>query len=204
LKSSADYTTTEHPILVVEPEVITIFYLHPNSSRPKRVNEHLASKSTKVENNLSDCLRFQNQGTAQLGTFHNDISKIERKTHHEYLEVLHTKFNHIMREYNATCKTTYSKAKTDHLRELQEQLADIRKEMNHRLLSRKKNKDIRESIRRSETKLQDLCDVIHANLKSKRSQQQRLITFYAQPAGHTPVTTHTQGDQNDDFRDSSD
>ena len=109
-----------------------------------------------------------------------------------------------MREYNATCKTTDSIAKTGHLRELQEQLSDIRKEMNHRLLSRKKNKDIRESIRRSETKLQDLCDAIDANLKSKRCQQQRLITFYAQPTGHTPATTHTQGDQNDDFRDSSD
>ena len=113
-------------------------------------------------------------------------------------------FNQIMHEYNATCKTTDSKAKTDHLRGLQEQLVDVRKEINHRLLSRKKNKDIRESIRRSETKLQNLCDAIDANLKNKRSQQQRLNTFYAQPARDTSGTTHTQSDQNDDFRDSSD
>ena len=195
---------SDHPLLLIRADMIILVYLFPYSSKPRRTGPR--EKEVTIENTCADCLRFTDQPSAKVGTFHSDISRLVRKTNTGYLEGLRLKFNEIKQKYSQICSIMDSKEKIEQLKHLQEQLATLRHEMVRLSLSRRKNKDIRESIRRTEAKLYDITANVETKVKTKRRREQLLITQFA------PVRTenehqehpHRQGDQNEDYRGAGD
>ena len=196
---------TDHPLLFTEEDRTIIVYLHPFSSKPNRLRKHLV-RTENIENNLTDCLRFQTHNKTPVGTFHQDINKQARVTNSEYLAGLRIESGQTVQGYSQTCMIPDNSRKIEQLKQLQERLTTIRQGMNHRLLSRQKNKSIRESLRRTETKLHDLTGIIEEKVKNKRRVEQLLITHFTPARRDTEhhIQPLGQRDQNDDFRDSSD
>ena len=127
-------------------------------------------------------------------------------TNSEYLAGLRIESVQTVQGYTQTCTIPDNLRKIEQLKQLQERLMTIRQRMNHRLLSRQKNKSIRESLRRTETKLHDLTEIIEEKVKNKRRVEQLLIPHFTPAIRDTEhhIQPLGQRDQNDDFRDSSD